>query len=58
MIGPFAEVLATTNHEADIVYAELDYAQASAEEGRSKKHPLLLHSKVVLKLIQRTDGSE
>ena len=27
MIGPFAEVLATTGHDADIVYAEVDYAQ-------------------------------
>ena len=27
VIGPFAEVLATTGHDADIVYAEVDYAQ-------------------------------
>lgn len=36
MIGPFAEVLATTSHEPDIVYAELDYAQASAAQGRMR----------------------
>eukprot|EP00195_Chlamydomonas_chlamydogama_P017009 CAMPEP_0202892380 /NCGR_PEP_ID=MMETSP1392-20130828/2095_1 /ASSEMBLY_ACC=CAM_ASM_000868 /TAXON_ID=225041 /ORGANISM="Chlamydomonas chlamydogama, Strain SAG 11-48b" /LENGTH=314 /DNA_ID=CAMNT_0049576305 /DNA_START=56 /DNA_END=1000 /DNA_ORIENTATION=- len=27
VVGPFAEVLATTGHEEDIVYAELDYNQ-------------------------------
>lgn len=27
MVGPFAEVLATTDCNEDIVYAELDYAQ-------------------------------
>eukprot|EP00199_Chlamydomonas_sp_CCMP681_P007077 CAMPEP_0119107570 /NCGR_PEP_ID=MMETSP1180-20130426/11264_1 /TAXON_ID=3052 ORGANISM="Chlamydomonas cf sp, Strain CCMP681" /NCGR_SAMPLE_ID=MMETSP1180 /ASSEMBLY_ACC=CAM_ASM_000741 /LENGTH=298 /DNA_ID=CAMNT_0007093077 /DNA_START=114 /DNA_END=1010 /DNA_ORIENTATION=- len=34
VVGPFAEVLATTGHEADIVYAELDYAQV--EERRTQ----------------------
>ena len=33
VIGPFAEVMATTGHDADIVYAEIDYAQI--EERRS-----------------------
>eukprot|EP00955_Chlamydomonas_euryale_P084593 363984-Chlamydomonas_euryale.AAC.26 len=30
VIGPFAEVLATTEHAADTVYAELDFAQVRA----------------------------
>ena len=27
VVGPFAEVLATTGHESDIVYAEIDYQE-------------------------------
>jgi len=33
VVGPFAEVLATTDCNADIVYADLDYSQI--EERRS-----------------------
>ena len=37
MIGPFAEVIATTSHEEDIVYAEMDYSQI---EERRRNMPL------------------
>lgn len=29
VVGPFAEVLATTGHEPTIVYADIDYAEVS-----------------------------
>lgn len=37
VIGPFAEILATTEHQAGIIYADLDYAQL---EERRRNMPL------------------
>jgi omega-amidase len=39
VVGPFAEVMATTGHEADIVYAEMDYRQI---EERRANMPLVM----------------